>query len=302
MKNRPEMKNYSFSVDGIEEDQMIVNREYQDIFTRMGFDSFKSVWQYPHGKIVKKIKDRSVTRIEVNVDGDKKYFYLKKHHAKHLGVRRLLAYLFKKQMLSQGRKEFNTICDFRKHNIATVVPVAAGDRFLRFFWEESFLITESFAPFVSLENMLKHQPEFQKRIENPSTKKRLLIEAARFARKMHRTGFNHCDFNADHILIHYENGTDTPTIAIYDLQRVLRKKYFKFRWIIKSLSELGFSLPSEYFNEEDKIQLFLSYKGKSRLSFWDRLQLLWIRKKTDRIRRHTEKHPYRPPENAELNE
>jgi hypothetical protein len=59
--------------------------------------------------------------------------------------------------------------------------------------------------------------------------------------------------------------------------------------MIKSLARLNYTLPDELFDTEDRIHLFLSYKNKSRLQMWDRLQWFWIKKKTARIKRHTEK-------------
>ena len=292
------MQDYSAPIDCVETAQLIVNRHYRDILECLGFDSFESVWRYSGGKTVKKVPERSVTRIDIEVDGKQRNFYLKRHNSERLGGRRLLEFFTPKRRLSRGREEFQTICDFRKQNLTTVTAVAAGEQ-REGFLEESFVITEGFDPFVSLENLLKYRAEFRLRMENPTLRKLMLTEVARFARKMHQAGYNHCDFNADHILLHYQDGVDTPRVAIYDLQRVLRRKWSRFRWIIKSLAELGFSLPAEYFDEEDRIHLFLSYKGKRTLSVWDRLQLLWIKKKTDRIRRHTEKHPYHPPEGNE---
>ena len=61
------------------------------------------------------------------------------------------------------------------------------------------------------------------------------------------------------------------------------------RWKIKSLARLNYTLPNELFTPEDRINLLRFYKKKKRMNFLDRLEWFWILKKTDRIRRHTEK-------------
>jgi heptose I phosphotransferase len=238
---------------------------------------------------IKQIKARSVIRIEARNHNEKRYFYLKRHNSEFVVFRRLLALLLPKWIVSQGRREFENIYDFRKHNLATVVPVAAGEKFVRLFWAESFLITEDFSPSISMEDLLRDQPEFLMGIEGAPRKRILLNDIALFARRMHQEGFNHRDFNATHILLQYDNGSDVPKIALFDLQRVDRRKFLRFRWMIKSLARLNYTLPDEIFDAEDRVYLFLSYKGNNKLHVWDRLQWFWIKRKTTRIKRHTEK-------------
>ncbi|MCD4787116.1 MAG: hypothetical protein K8R09_02715, partial [Desulfobacterales bacterium] len=88
---------------------------------------------------------------------------------------------------------------------------------------------------------------------------------------------------------YYKDKSDAPDIALFDLQRVDRSSVLQFRWIIKSLAELNYTLPESLFDEEDRIPLLLSYRGKKKLNLWGWLQWLWIKRKTARIKRHTEK-------------
>ena len=106
---------------------------------------------------------------------------------------------------------------------------------------------------------------------------------------MHQNGFNHRDFNATHILLHYDNGSDVPKIALFDLQRVEKRRFLRFRWKIKSIARLNYSLPDDIFSPKDKLYIFLSYKGKKRLNPYNHLEWLWIKRKTTKIKRHQEK-------------
>jgi Lipopolysaccharide kinase (Kdo/WaaP) family. len=127
--------------------------------------------------------------------------------------------------------------------------------------------------------LLRDRPQFLTGKDGVARKKILLKKVALLARRMHQEGFNHRDFNATHILLHYGNGSDIPKIALFDLQRVDRRRFLKFRWMIKSLSELNYTLPDGLFEAEDRIYLFQAYKGKNRLRCWDRLQWFWITRK-----------------------
>ena len=283
------MKDFSSQIECIKKDHLIFNKDYLEVLDDMHFDSFESVWKYQDGKTIKKIKARSVIRFEMQSGSGRKYFYLKHHNTKFVGIKRILALFFPKLISSEGKREFENICDFRKGGLGTVLPVAAGERFVKLFWLQSFLITEDFSPFISLEYMLRDNPEFFMGENDSSRKRNLINRIGIFAGRMHEKGFNHRDFNATHILLYYKDKSDAPDLALFDLQRVDRNSVSRFRWVIKSLSELNFTLPESIFNEKDRISLLLSYKGKKKLNAWDRLQWLWIKKKTARIKRHTEK-------------
>ena len=290
------MKNFSSKIECIKKNHLIFNKEYLEVLDNMHFDFFESVWNYQAGKTIKRIKARSVIRFEIQIAGRKRVFYLKRHNTKFAGLQRILALFTTKLISSEGKKEFENICDFRKNGLGTVTPVIFGERLVKFFWIQSFLITEDFSPFISLEYMLRDNPEFFTGEKNSDRKRNLINKIGMFARKIHKQGFNHRDFNATHILLHYKNESDIPDIALFDLQRVDRSSVPRFRWIIKSLSELNFTLPDAIFDKKDRISLLLSYRGKKKLNLWDWLQWLWIKRKTARIKRHTENMLYRREE------
>ncbi len=281
------MKDFNSSVDYIEKKHLIINRDYVEILEGLQFLSFESVWRFSDGEIIKKIKERSVIRLGSNPGDVKRSFYLKRHNLEFIGFSKLLPFFFSRRCVSQGRLEFENICSFRNHDLPTVVPVGMGERIFRFFWAESFLITENFSPFVSLEDLLRDNPQELKGPKGEIRKRILLNEIALLARKMHGRGFNHLDFNATHILLHYEKGSDIPKLALFDLQRVDKRTFLRFRWKIKSLARLIFSLPDSLFKEDDGIHLFLSYQGKDKFNFLDRIQWYWIKRKTAKISRHT---------------
>jgi len=283
------MKNFSSKIECVKKNHLIFNKDYLKVLDDVHFDSFESVWKYQDGETIKKIKARSVIRFEIQTDSGKKYFYLKRHNTEFAGIKRILALFSPKPVLSEGKREFENICDFRKGGLGTVSPVAAGERFVKFCWVQSFLITEDFSPFISLEYMLRDNPEFFMEENTNNRKRNLINRIGILAGSMHEKGFNHRDFNATHILLYYKDKSDAPDIALFDLQRVDRSSVSRFRWIIKSLAELNYTLPESLFDEEDRISLLLSYKGKKKLNLWDWLQWLWIKRKTARIKRHTEK-------------
>jgi hypothetical protein len=165
----------------------------------------------------------------------------------------------------------------------------AGEKFSGCCRAESFLVTEDCYPYISLEDLLKNHPEFFKGPEGRNRKKIMIHEISALAKKMHQSGFNHQDFNATHVLLNYKKGSDVPELALFDMQRVEKNKIFRLRWKIKSLARLNYTLPDELFTPQDRMNILLFYKGKTRPNFLDRLEWFWIKRKTARIKRHTEK-------------
>lgn len=267
---------------------IFINPDYQDQLTQLNLTHFDLIWNFRGGDTFKNIPTRSVTRIDFEQNGIGNAFYLKRHQPERVKSSYITFQCHSQNLLSQGMLELKNIIEFRKHHLATVIPVAAGEKKVDSSRVISFLITEDFLPFISLEWILFNRPEIFTGSEGGVRKRKLLEKIGRFARKMHNAGLNHKDFNATHILLYYpDQNTEESEIALFDLQRVDQKNILSFRWIIKSLAEINYTLLDQYFSEQDRQHLFLAYKGHLKASHYDRFQQWWIRRKTSRIARHT---------------
>jgi heptose I phosphotransferase len=266
---------------------LLINRDYLSILDECGLLDFDRLYSYGGGDAVKRIKERSVTRMEIRHGDENRTFYLKRHVAARPGLGEMIGSFFSGRSPSPGMAEFENLCDFRAKGLPTVAPVAAGERRTGFASYESFLITESFEPYTSLEEIIYHHPERLQGLEGNRRKERLIIAIARLARRMHDVGFNHRDFNATHVLIGPEDENGQFPLALFDLQRMDRKEWLKIKWFIKIMAELSYTMPEPLFNDRDRLLLFQIYKGSPSLHIMDRIQLKWIRMKTERIRRHT---------------
>jgi heptose I phosphotransferase len=288
----------SAPVECVERGAMILNREYQDLLGSMGFLDFDSIWNFEDGRRIKDIPCRSVTRIPAECRGRQTDVYLKRHKGKGPGLGQWISGGRHVQRISPGKKEFENICSFREHGLPTVVPIAAGERKIPGEGEQSFVLTEDFSPYVQLEALVEQDPGVFMGESGLLRKEELLREIAALARKMHRAGFNHKDFNATHILLHYGSGCKTPALALFDLQRVESGVLWRWRWPIKSMARLNYSLPRELFSQEDRVRMWKAYRKKDQLHLWGRVQWIWIQRKTQRIARHTTKLVNRRRETA----
>lgn len=263
------------------ENSLLLNQAFRDLLKSNGLLDFETIYRFEGGQSVKKISSRSIVRIKLDAP-EKHTLYLKRHVSERIKP------FISSGTPSQGRLEFENICDFRENSIPTVTPVACGEHRIHSNQVESFVLTEDFHPWISLEELIRERPGFFKGRQGTVHKKVLLDKLGQLAKKMHRSGFNHRDFNATHILLRYTDAGQLHEPALFDLQRVDRKRMFRLRWIIKALAELNYSLPEDLFTPEDRRRLFQAYHGKSTLSIWNQFQCLWIQKKTARISRHTD--------------
>ncbi len=278
---------------------MVVNRDYVSILECCGLLDFERLYQFKEGTVVKQIRDRSVLCLEVQNGAKNRIFYLKRHAAARPGFWETISSFFSGNSISGGMSEFENIRDFRLAGISTASPVAAGERRVGFARYESFLVTESFEPYISLEEIIYRRPQMLQGPKGEKRKKKLIIALAQLARQMHHAGFNHRDFNATHVLVGPETKTGTFDLALFDLQRMDRKRWLRFKWFIKVMAELGYTMPEPIFTDQDRLLLFQTYKGSRDLSILDRLQLHWIRMKISRIKRHTEKIMMRRKQEAD---
>lgn len=265
-----------------------VNRRFKHLLKAAGLTDFEAVYRYDGGTVIKDIRQRTVTFMELEENGLKRRFYLKRHKPEQLGPVNVLMSWIAGRRCSQGWMEFDNICRFRQKGLPTVEPVACGEKNVGFSRMESFVITEDVFPYIPLEKIIEEHPECFQGESGGHRKRKLIEQVAALARKMHLRGFNHRDFNATHVLVRYRDASVDPELALIDLQRVDKNKLMRFRWIIKTMAELCYTLPAPLFDQSDHRLLFCAYKGKKHVNLPDRIQLYWIRRKTEKIRRHTE--------------
>lgn len=268
---------------------MVVNADFNSLLAENGLLDYERLLRREGGTVVKKIGERSVVRFDLNQDGRTRRFFLKRHRAVRPDLGAWIGRGCSARGLSPGMAEFQNICDFRKGGLPTVTLVAAGERRTGPFRFESFLLTEDFAPYVSLESLIREHPERFSGPEGTLWKHRLLAAIGRLAAAMHAQGFNHRDFNATHILIGPGDETGAVSLSLFDFQRVDRRAWLRMKWRVKLLAELFFTLPEPLFDREDRRLLYRTFRGTGRIRPVDTLTLALVERKIARIARHMRK-------------
>ena len=266
---------------------MVVNRDYTPLMSRNGLLDFDRLYHFTGGLVIKKIKERSVIRMTLTNHDEPRNFFIKRHVAARPELDAFSGNGLRRRSLSPGMAEFKNICDFREYHLATVTPVAAGQRHVGRLRYESFLMTEDVAPYISMEELILSHPERLNGPDGFDTKRLIITAVAHLARSMHDSGFNHRDFNATHILIAPGEEAGDHYLGLFDLQRVDRKKWMRFRWMIKTMAELFYSMPDPVFSDSDRQFMFERYMGRQVPGWWAAFLMGWIVRKSSRIARHT---------------
>jgi len=270
------------NIGGPANETVLVNEECLAALAAFrGFDDF---WNMPVRRTVKELADRAVYQAAPGGGG----FFLKKFRREPRQRQRRAG--SKIQFCSEGGVEFNHYCLFRERGLATVIPAAFGERRHGDGTVESFLLTRDFSPFVQLERLIRHYPQLLDGKAAERTRRRIIAAMAGYARRMHDRGLNHRDFNATHILLHGVDAAAGPLVLLFDLQRVDVAAGPGWRWPLKTLADLEYTLrENKVFTPEDRRLLHLRYFGKQEFSAADIPRRLFLDIKVAAIARHTAK-------------
>ena len=113
------------------------------------------------------------------------------------------------------------------------------------------------------------------------SKKVFIERLAAFAKLIHESGFNHRDFYLCHLFAN-ELGDDFE-FALIDLQRVQERSAWRYRWLIKDLTQLLYSVPKS-FSRSECLRWYFLYKGIKTLSKEDKKMIGDVQKKTAKLR------------------
>ncbi len=164
-------------------------------------------------------------------------------------------------------------------NVATMSPVAFAESMQRGRERASVIVTEA-VPGQSLESWARGQ---QKRCD-PAR----IIELARYVRRFHSLGYVHRDLYLSHVFCDDQQSGEN-SFRLIDLQRLMRPKMWKSRWVVKDLASLNYSCPERVASAADRLRFLKTYMGVDRIGSNDRTMIRRIVAKTRRIARHDDR-------------
>jgi tRNA A-37 threonylcarbamoyl transferase component Bud32 len=214
------------------------------------------------GKAFRDVKGRKTIQVEL---AGKSYF-LKQHFGVGWGeiVKNLLS--FKKPILG-AMTEVRAIEKLDELGIATTPLVAYGQRGSNPANLQSFVLTQDLGDIISLEDLCA---DWKKSPPDAKFKRRLIVQVAEIAKKLHENGVNHRDFYICHFCL---DNTELPTIKLYliDLHRVLIHVNPSFSANVKDIAALYFSSMDIGLTTRDYLRFMWHYQ-KQDVTFWQQVE------------------------------
>ena len=114
----------------------------------------------------------------------------------------------------------------------------------------------------------------------------LTRKLAQLARTLHAAGLVHRDFYACHVFCHEDAGR--LELYLIDLARMFRPRWRCFRWYVKDLAQLKFSMPAAWVEQcwGDFQRAYLGEPGSGQAGRYERA----IDRKVARMRRRRARH------------
>jgi len=185
---------------------------------------------------------------------------------------------------STAEVEFHWIRRLTVLGISTPQVVACGSRRSGFREVASLLLTAELHG-ESLEKWLPRRAASLGR----SMKRSLSQNLAALVAKLHNAGLVHRDLYMSHIFI-AAKGEDHIDLSLLDLQRVVRPRWRKWRWIVKDLAALNYSVPFSVATKADRVRWLKLYLNERAVAANRRALIRAVVRKTGRIARHSAKH------------
>ncbi|MBN1553541.1 MAG: hypothetical protein JXA11_02260 [Phycisphaerae bacterium] len=181
---------------------------------------------------------RRRTRLRVH-DAEKRCWemYLKRYDAPGL-LNRLGKFLTGRRGDCPARREFEAAKHLREAFVPAMRPIVWGAEPGALGVKRSYVIVSA----VPGDAMERIGEEFlQKHLQNPEVIENFTDELIQLIHRMHQMGYVHRDLYASHIFLHDHEGN--LRLYLIDLARAFRPRRRVFRWRVKDLAQLKYSMP-----------------------------------------------------------
>jgi hypothetical protein len=267
-----------------------IDDEFAPSLCAAGLIDFESFMETERGRCLRALDDRENWRLDLPHPAGPRGAYLKKHHVRSWRWW-LRARLGKPARRSPGRVEARNIDRLAKAGVAAMRLVAFGDRLHADGLLESFVLTEELTGYTQLDHFLRRRfAERGASSERDADLAALFIAIAEVAARFHRAGFNHRDFYCCHFFIR-EDEPGKFDVRLIDLQRVERRRWLRWRWVVKDLAQLAYSAPRERIGATARMAFIKRYLGVEKLRPQDKRLIRAVLNKQMHMEQHLGPHP-----------
>jgi len=263
---------------------LVINKTFGELLEANNLAKYENLTKTEQGTPIDYNISKRIFLFRLRHEGQPITLYLKRYHS-HCGVGEWFGRLTRKQMITEGMKEWRNVLALQAHGLPTLTPVAAGGRVLSGGVKESFFMSLGLDGYNPLDSYISTHftpPMDQKKLK---AKRDLLRAVARLTQNLHGTGFNHRDFYLCHLFVKAKEPNDFD-LRIIDLQRVGFQMPFKRRWLVKDLASLHYSSLDIPLSDWDRFRFYVLYSS----GWMDRTRRRSILRKVIKKSRDIERH------------
>jgi len=264
---------------------LCVAAEYADLLREHGWDSLDGLFRVRDAESLSKPGLggwRERLRLALTIGGERRVLYLKRFTQPPLRIQREVRRAGALACSVAGL-EWAWARRLAADHLPAVRAVAFGET-LRGRREVRSAILLEEAPGQSLERWCAEQkpcapPELR------LVTRSILDESATLVARFHSLGYVHRDLYLSHVF--FDGGAGMGRrLRLIDLQRILRPKWRRLRWIIKDLAALHFSTPSRLVTRSDRLRWLTRYLREANLDIGLRPLMYRIEGKSAAMARH----------------
>ena len=268
----------SLVVPGQGRERHLVHGDYRRSLAEAGLRSVLDFLYYEDVAVHIK-RRRSIARLQLNVNGERQTFFMKRHAPKTF--REILLDLLRTgRAMSPALHECVNVNLLRAKGIPTLPVVAGGEEVKRFRAGRSYLLTREIDDAQPLDTFLRARPAGGHQLV-----REIIGLLARMARRFHVAGFHHQDFYLNHVFVRLDKD-GRPGLFLLDLQRMCRPWILRRRWIIKDLGQLDYSAGRVSLSRTDRLRFIMTYLNISTLARSDKALIRRIVAKGRRVSHH----------------
>ena len=264
------------NTETLDEGRLAVRREFLSVLQACGLDTFEKIMACAGGRVMRSVPGRSTVRLELRPAGDGvRVVFLKRYEPEYLTLgQRLLRFLRWPGARDEAFHEWKAIEELRAQDFNTATAIAVGQEKKFGVVTRSFLMTAEIVGGIAAHDCL--------RTLSPKARRELTTKIADLTRRFHSAGFAHKDYYLSHIFV-VPLGAEASKLQLFfiDLQRLIRPRILRGRWLVKDLAALGYSARLAGATRGDLLCFYKTCFERSRLTTRDRKL---IRRITARVR------------------
>ncbi len=259
---------------------------------REGLDTLEGAFAFDAGDDLSKpgLNGRRRTRLTLTDDEGREHELYLKRYPPEPPTRRLRRLWTHGRVMTPAAAEVRNIRGVLAAGISTMRAIAWGEQPATLAGGRSYLVVTA-VPGDALERTGADWLRRCRRTGREDLIDELTRRLAELARRLHAAGLVHRDLYASHVFMHEtESG---PELYLIDLARVFTPRIRSFRWRVKDLAQIRYSMPAEWV--ESHWDEFLSaYLGDSvrRPDRWRRAierKVRGMQRQAERRRRRSER-------------